>query len=338
MSNSYNNKEGLGVDGVIFPPNKPLEPRIEFSKTPVIYDFLFFLDFNENGNCIVGASEVAGTFWEGTLLYFKDKNCMENFDYCGHYIYATTSDGKFIALAEDTGNINILSLDLDSTIRPINYFKMIERIPQLSVWNNSCKILSCSERSIMIWDIDSIDRKPCKNFDNYHTDRVTSIDTLKKDTNLFLSGGRDRISCLWDLRSPTTPSVIYTNEFSSICSVSWNQDNDNYIVVGTQAGDVYLLDKREPKDFVSVLHCFDGTINRISFKNSSEFAVCGDVNEVLIVNSNKNSLEILYRNTEHIGPVKDLKWHEDILYSCGFGKCLIKHTRQPVVPNISNNI
>lgn len=112
---------------------------------------------------------------------------MENFDYSGHYIYATTSDGKFvknnivsnqkqqsrqnitlylqIALAEDTGNINVISLDPDSTIRPINYFKVIERIPQLSVWNDSSKVLSCSDRSIMIWDIDSIDRKPCEKFE-----------------------------------------------------------------------------------------------------------------------------------------------------------------------------
>lgn len=49
MSNSTNNKGYLGVEGVVFPPNKPLEPRTEFSRTPVIYDSLFFLDFNENG-------------------------------------------------------------------------------------------------------------------------------------------------------------------------------------------------------------------------------------------------------------------------------------------------
>lgn len=136
---------------------------------------------------MIGASEVAGTFWEGTLLYFKDASHMEAFDYSGHYIYATTSDGKFIknnivrnykcynnwnkivyfqiALAEDTGNINVLSLDPDCTIRPINYFKMIERIPQLGVWKDSSKILSCSERSIVIWDVDSIDRKPYKKFE-----------------------------------------------------------------------------------------------------------------------------------------------------------------------------
>lgn len=125
--------------------------------------------------------------------------------------------------------------------------------------------------------------------------------------------------------------MLYANEFSSITSVSWNQDNDNYVGIGTRAGDVYLLDKREPKEFVSVLHCFNNSVNKISFHNSEEFAVCGDVNDVLIVSCNKNSLEILYKNSEHVGPVKDLKWYAGTLYSCGFGKCLIKHIRQPVI-------
>lgn len=58
-----------------------------------------------------------------------------------------------------------MSLDPDCTIRPINYFKMIERIPQLAVWKDSSKLLSCSERSIVIWDVDSIDRKPCEKFE-----------------------------------------------------------------------------------------------------------------------------------------------------------------------------
>ncbi|KAJ8946008.1 hypothetical protein NQ318_023253, partial [Aromia moschata] len=290
-------------------------------------------NFNDRGNCIVGASEVAGTFWEGTLLYFKDEKCMENFDYSGHYIYSTTSDGKFvkenvIALAEDTGNINILSLDEDLALRPINYFKLVERIPQISVWKGSSKILSCSERSVAVWDVDSLDRKPCDKFDNYHIERVACVDTLHKDTNLFVSGGRDRIACIWDRRAAVPASVLYTNEFSSITSISWNQHDDHYLIAGTQAGDIYLIDKREPKDFVSVLHCFNSTVNRISFNDSKEFAVCGDVSEVLIIKCENNLLKEVYKNAEHIGPVKDVKWHKGILYSCGFGKCLVKHIKQ----------
>ncbi|KAJ8979658.1 hypothetical protein NQ317_006369 [Molorchus minor] len=304
MSESLNNHSSLG--GAVFPPNKPLEPRKQFSKTPVVYDSLFFLDFNKNGNCIVGASEVAGTFWEGTLLYCKNEKHLENFDYAGHYIYSTTSDGKFvnnsiIALAEDTGNINVISVDEDLMLRSVNYFKLIERIPQIAVWNKSSRILSCSGRSVTVWDADSIDRKPIQKYGNFHLERITCVDTLKNDTNLFLSGSTDRNACIWDTRVEVPPSVLYSNEFSSITGIAWNQEDDHYITVGTQAGDIYLLDKRESKDFVSVLHCFDAPVNRVVFNNAKEFAVCGNTKDVLIVKCLSDELHDVYRNSNISG-------------------------------------
>ncbi|KAG5870956.1 hypothetical protein JTB14_037381 [Gonioctena quinquepunctata] len=307
--------EFVTPEGAIFPPNKPMEPRTHFSKSPVFYDNYLFLDFNEDGNCILGTSEIAGTFWEGTLLYFKDYAHMERSDYHGHYIYSTTSDAKFlsknvIALAEDTGHINMLSLDEDSTIRTTNYFK-----------------LGCSGRSISIWDAYSEDRKPVEIYDKFHTEHVTCLDTLKQNTNLFISGARDRTACIWDLRSSIPASVIYANEFSSLTSVSWNQKDDNYIVVGTEAGDVYLVDKREPNDFVSTHHCFNAKINRTGFNGSTEFAVCGDTRHVLIVNCEGGNLKMTYENDSHSGHVKGLAWHQGTLYTCGFGKCLVKHIK-----------
>lgn len=100
----------------VFPPNAPMEPRNHFSTTPVIYDTLFFVDFNKLGkffrfmveyfkllflffflgNCILGTSGVAETFWEGTLLYFDNIKQLDNFDYQTYYIYSSNSDGKFI--------------------------------------------------------------------------------------------------------------------------------------------------------------------------------------------------------------------------------------------------
>ncbi|CAH1119909.1 unnamed protein product [Phaedon cochleariae] len=319
--------------GVVFPPNKPMEPRKKFSTVPVVYDSLFFLDFNERGNCILGSSEVAGTFWEGTLLHFQDDKHMEDFDYNGHYIYSTASDGKFlttntIALAEDTGHINILSLDEDRKIRTTNYLRLGEHIPKIETWKDSNRILACAGRSVSIWEADCVERKPVEKFDNIHLEPVICVDTLKNNKNMFISGGVDRMACIWDLRNSVPCTVLYNNEFSSLMSISWNQYDDNYIIVGTLAGDVYLLDKREPKSFISVLHCFDRKVNRIGFNDAKEFAVCGDSPEVLIVNCKSSYLETIYRNGKHPGHVKDLKWHKGTLYTCGFGKCVVKHVRQ----------
>lgn len=121
---------------------------------------------------------------------------------------------------------------------------------------------------------------------------------------------------------------MYANEFSSITSISWNQYDGNYVAIGTQAGDVYLVDKREPGYFLSVLHCFDSGVNKMAFSNATDFAVCGDANDIVIASRSEKGLEAQFRNSSHLGPVKDLKWHNDTFYSCGFGKCLIKSVRQ----------
>lgn len=67
-------------------------------------------------------------------------------------------------IAEDTGNINVLSVDDDSKIRSINYFKLNDQVHQLAVWDNSTKILSCSGKSVDIWESNSCDRNPLEQY------------------------------------------------------------------------------------------------------------------------------------------------------------------------------
>lgn len=69
-----------------------------------------------------------------------------------------------MALAEDTGNINILAIDDDFKIRSINYFKLNDLVHQLAVWENSSNVLSCSGRSVEIWEANSSERNPVEKF------------------------------------------------------------------------------------------------------------------------------------------------------------------------------
>ncbi|VEN42727.1 unnamed protein product [Callosobruchus maculatus] len=326
-------QQNSGINGAIFPPNKCMEPRIAFSKKPVVYDHLLYLDFDTDGNSILGCSDLTGTFWEGTLLYFDKHKKIEDLNFSGYYINTTSSDGKLInqntiAVAEDTGNLNILSVDTSQegiTLKSIASFKVIERIPQLAVWDNSNKVLCCSGRTITIADVNSYSETVTHR--NVHLENVTTVDTLRSNTNIFASGGRDHITCTWDLREEK-PSVLYTNEFSSVTSVAWNQHSDNYIMVGVQAGDIYLIDKREPKEFVSVFHCFDAPVTRMAFKDSSKLAICGEVNEVLVLSCDNSFLELAHKYDNHKDQVKDVKWYNSTLFTCGFGKCLMKHGKE----------
>nr|CAI5850625.1 unnamed protein product [Callosobruchus analis] len=322
-----------GMNGAVFPPNKSMEPRISFSTKPVVYDHLLFLDFDTNRNSILGCSDLTGTFWEGTLLYFDQHKKIEDLNFSSYYIHTTSSDGKFInqntiALAEDTGNLNILSVETsqeDISLKSIASIKVIERIPQLAVWDNSNKVLCCSGRAITIADINLYNEIVTHR--NVHLENITTVDTLRSNTNIFASGGRDHIACTWDLREEK-PSVLYINEFSSVTSVAWNQQSDNYITVGVEAGDIYLIDKREPKEFVSVFHCFDAPVTRVAFKDSSKLAVCGEVNEVLVLSCENAFLEMTHKYDNYKEHIKDVKWYNSSLYTCGFGKCVMKHGKE----------
>lgn len=95
------------------------------------------------------------------------------------------------------------------------------------------------------------------------------------------------------------------------------------VAAGNAAGDVYVIDKREPKQFVTVYNCFDSGVHRMRFEDSGKLAVCGDTKDVVVLNCTENSLKPLYISQEHKEVVRGLAWYEGGLYSCGYdGKCL----------------
>lgn len=155
---------------------------------------------------------------------------------------------------------------------------------------------------------------------------MNDVATVKTLPNIFASAAADRKCCLWDDRNPVPASILYINEFCSLTSVACNQNNTNYIVVGTEGGDVYLLDKREPKEFISVANC-NCYIHRLSFDDqSTRLAVCGDLNKVFVFKCEDEILNSAYCNDKHSDFVRGLAWHKESLYTCGFDQQVIKHS------------
>lgn len=120
--------------------------------------------------------------------------------------------------------------------------------------------------------------------------------------------------------------MIYENEFSSLRSIAWNTTNSNELAVGTSAGDIYLIDIREPKEFLSVLNCSKYAIHRLKCNNSGQIAVCSDTNKVDILSTENGALKPLYSEEKHSNVVRGLAWHEKTLYSCGFNKEIFAHS------------
>lgn len=102
--------------------------------------------------------------------------------------------------------------------------------------------------------------------------------------------------------------------------------HSNFVVAGSDAGDIYLLDKREPKQFVTVYNCFDKRIHRLKFNDSNKLAVCGDTTDIVVLNCGESNLKPLYLSQEHSDIVRGIAWWKDELYSCGYDGKYLKHT------------
>lgn len=148
--------------------------------------------------------------------------------------------------------------------------------------------------------------------------------------------------CLWDDRTPDFASgsfifyqtersltffiaVLYQNEFSAMKTVCCHPLHSNIVTAGSDAGDIYLLDKREPKQFVTVYNCFDNSIHRMTFDDSNKLAVCGDTKDLLVLNCSESNLKPLYISQEHEDIVRGLAWYEGELFSCGYDGTCLKH-------------
>lgn len=108
-------------------------------------------------------------------------------------------------------------------------------------------------------------------------------------------------------------------------SIAINPTNSNLLGVGTTAGSVYLLDKRQPNEFLSVSDCFKHGIHRLKFGESGNLAVCADDRVVRVLGTNDASLSVLYSSEGHSGIVRGLSWYNGDLYSCGFDRKIVKH-------------
>ncbi|XP_045464576.1 methylosome protein 50-like [Harmonia axyridis] len=319
----------LDTDNIIvYPPNKILETNYIHPQTPNLKKSLMFIDFNSKSEAIIGSSNINGTLWDGSTAVFQSTTDLENLKWSKFYIGSSVCDAKYldditIVLAEDTGDVQVLDIDENVTISPYLVYKHFSRVPQIAVWFKSSKILTCSDRTVAVIDIEC-SRKII--FPDYHTESIYSVDSLTNNSNHFVSCGADRNVLIWDRRDHDTASVLYTDEFADLTSVAWNQSNEDFIVCGTEGGTVYHLDRRQPKSTLEFHHCFENRIHRLSFNpNSNQVAICGDTNEVIVLDKIEGSYTNIYNSEEHSDMVRGLCWNENILYSCGFDAKICKH-------------
>lgn len=321
----------MAVENLIYPPNKPLERVLSQSEEPVLYDYLSIIDVNDKGEFILGCSNVSGGYWESSLFFYNNDTAALKNEYSSYFNgTASISDAILIPnttkilLAEDTLSLKLVDTTNSSSLLKCDDFLFTNAlVRQLASWHTDKKIVGCAGTQVSVWNANN-GLELLAEFKNVHTDVIKSVSVNKTDNNLFATASMDKQSCVWDDRMKQPAAVLYQNDFCGLTSIAWNPRYSQQIVVGSKAGELYNIDVRQPKEFLTYHHCFDSPIHRLKFNDLGNLAICGDRTEVMIFNCEEN-FNLLHKANKHSSYVRGIAWLENVLYSCGFDKRIIKH-------------
>ncbi|XP_033340350.2 methylosome protein WDR77 [Megalopta genalis] len=330
------------MNSVIHPNlNADVYRNMTAADRPIVHDknLQFILIHNEK-NAVLGGSNMSDRYWTGSLWYYND---ISDFDRTKAFLASKTESGvcdgayleqdKFV-VSEDSGVLQVLGLvettDIHShELQSLGYACLHDNsLLTLSVFQDNTHLVTGGmDYCIKVWD--TAELLATHSFSFAHTDIVTSVDVQPKSSSTFVSTSLDCEALIWDIRQSEPAQSILKKDFS-LTAASWNYSLDHLIAIGTDNGDVILVDIRKTSD--SVLQeskIFSKSVHKVLFnpnpERSEELACCCDDILVQVLDINRN-LSSIYENERHIDFVRGLAWYKDELFSCSWDNTVNKHT------------
>lgn len=215
------------------------------------------IDVDASGkSIIVGTSSLEGNTWDGGIALLDNQGNVELLENCRVGISMVRFAGSKIALvAKDDGCVAIYAITIDK-LDEVQVFHAHDDLVSCVVDNphHDSQFASCSwDGSIHLWDWKS-KSKPVSSYSRAHQGHVNSVVYSPHDPNCLVSVGWDGYARLWDTRqSPTTgcSSIVNMNQISSC--VTFESKDKNILLIGSDAGDVSVLDLRVGNSSSAVL-------------------------------------------------------------------------------------
>lgn len=198
---------------------------------------------------IVGLSALEGNIWDGGIALLTVENgSLES--------YATTPTGiPSIAFLGDNQNLIGAGSD-DGYLRLYNRENLIFReaaylhgdiISSISVLpRKTTQFLTTSwDEDMKLWDLENL-ADPILWFKNAHSGPIHDCQASYHEPTQIASVGMDGLLRLWDLRQPkpTDCLTLYAHNLSLSC-VEWDQHHPERLLVGTEGGEMLVVDLRQ---------------------------------------------------------------------------------------------
>ena len=299
----------------------------------------FILIYNEK-SAILGGSNMTDRYWSGTVWYYND---ISDFNRDKGFVATKTESGvcdaiyleedKFV-ITEDSGVLQIFSLaeTAETNLQELQCmgYSCLHDSSTLSISAFSDKdhvVTGGMDCCLKVWDLSEL--LVTHSFGYAHIDVVTCVDAQPKSTTAFVSTSSDCEALMWDIRQSKPAQSILKKDIG-LTAVNWNPNSDNILAIGTEGGDVVLIDIRKTDTSVLEETCIlPRSVHKLLFnpnsERSEELACCCDDNIVKVLDTN-SQLSSIYKDESHSDFVRGLTWFKDALYSCSWDNTVLKHT------------
>ncbi|XP_064618136.1 methylosome protein WDR77-like [Liolophura sinensis] len=294
------------------------------------------LQSHKDGGILLGASSLTGRYWLGSIWFYENPDLAPDVEKCtaGVQLEAGISDLQWVddtrvLVALDTGGIELWHL-VDNFHTFTHLQTATEHDDVVSTVSVSCdkkRAASGSyDRCIKVWDLASN-----KSVHSYrgHADMVSVVAYSHSQPDVFISCSQDDNLLLWDTRKPRPARQIDKRclEACPTC-VCWKPDNDYTLGVGSEMGELCVLDTRKDSDKPLYGTPHRRAVHRLQFSTHSPslLASVSDDSSVALSQIDSSSFKLLYKDTEHQDFVRGVCWVSTVkVYTCGWDSAVKRH-------------
>lgn len=258
------------------------------------------VDVSSSGHrVIISLSSLEGNTWDGSLKLLNG----EGVEICSKHSTAGISTVRFsgsrlLLAARDDGNVMMYSSD---KLDEMQVFEAHDDIVSCVAVDphNETRFATCGwDGAIHLWDwrLHSAKKMPVTSYINCHNGHVNEVKFSPFDPHSFISVGRDGLLRVWDKRAALSSGCSgIVNVGQTISCISYESSDEKILLVGTDAGDISLLDLRGggPCPVISVNRTHQARVRRIVASpslESKQFVSASDDKTYVICTRNNASV------------------------------------------------
>ena len=302
---------------------------------------LEFLDFNSNGDLIVGASSLTTRYWSGSVWYYRKGVAEEdiiNPEMCltGLDLETGVLDGRFVqdkqmVLGLDSGGVVMVNLTKEQDGDRIIYYleqrttaaEHEDILTGLDLWEMDGSVATVGADQRL--NIFSPSLALVHTFHPAHARFISSV-ACSTLPHILATASREGVVRVWDTRQARPARTVYRNETRPPSCITWSGEQE--IVVGSSTGDLVVVDIRgKGKENPFEDPIFDREISRMRWSpDRSKLAVAEDDVKVGVVRVKEGQVEVEMVDSRHTDYVRGLAWSgPDTLWSAGWDHKVLKH-------------